>query len=438
MHAAVMFNQALNSKRLLLILLFIFAFIFRLNAALTVPYTWDEEIKKDTAMGISFKIPDLKIPIGIGTSDEFLPLMCCYLMRIGYDIFGINLLGARILVVVLATAGLYFIYVLAKLGLGKEKAFYSLFLAAFCQFHIGWSRINEEDSLLLFFVPLVLYTSYRAIKYKRRGMLILTGIFLGVGFYAKPTILLLIPVLFLYCAITKGHRLFLKKIENYLIILGIPLIITAPYLYYNLTHNLQDFKFYLKEIHGIGIGLMPIALFLGEAIIYTAFWIDNNTIKRLTSFEYPFMNWVLGLICIAAVIHALKFRKQDFTKFMLSVFFTIFIILSLMNPLGCLHFDEFWWASPMYIPAIILAGNLLVDLKNNYKKLRFFIILFFIYTLFNAWSFINFPENCFVPRKGIIIEHLNERADFYLSRGKKTKAERLQKIIARLNTARCR
>lgn len=92
----------------------------------------------------------------------------------------------------------------------------------------------------------------------------------------------------------------------------------------------------------------------------------------------------------------------------------------------------------MYTPAIILAGNLLVDLKNKYKKLRFFIFLFLIYTLFNAWNFINFPENCFVPRKGIIIEHLNERAGFYLSRGKKTKAERLQKIIARLNTARCR
>lgn len=411
-------------------MLFIFAFVFRLKAALTVPYTWDEAIKKDTAMGISFKIPNLKIPIGIGTPDEFLPLLCCYLMRIGYDIFGINLLGARILAVLLATAGLYFIYALAKSGLGKEKALCAFFLASFCQFHIGWSRINEEDSLLLFFVPLVLYTCYKAIKEKRRLMLILTGIFLGIGFYAKPTILLLIPGLFLYCAITREYKVFLRKIENYLIVIGIPLIIMAPYLYYNFTHSLQDFKFYLNEIHSIGIGLMPIALFLGEAIIYTAFWLSDSVIKNMISFEYPFMNWLLGLICIAGAAYAFRFRKLSFIRFMLTVFCAIFLILSVMKPLGYLHFDEFWWASPMYTPAIILAGNLLVDLKNKYEKFRIVLILLFAYFVFNAWNFVNFPENCFVPRKGIVAEYLRERAAIYLSEGRKDKAEKLYRIIA--------
>lgn len=426
----------LKSKRLLLILLFILAFVFRIKAALTVPYTFDEEIKKDITMGISFKIPDLKIPVGIGTPDEFLPLLCCYLMKIGYDIFGINVLGARILVVVLATAGIYFIYTLAKLGLGKEKALFAIFLATFCQFHIGWSRINEEDSLLLFFVPLVLYTFYKTITENSRRALILTGIFTGIGFYAKPTILLLIPVLFLYCAITREYKVFLKRIENYLFILGIPLIIMTPYLYYNLTHSFQDLKFYLKEIHGIGISIVPITLFLGEAIIYAAFWLSDDVIRNITSFEYPFMNWLLGMICMAGIVYAFRFRKLSLVRFMLTAFCTIFLILSFMKPLGYLHFDEFWWASPIYTPAIILAGNLLVDLKNKYKKFRYVLVLFSIYLLFNAWNFVNFPENCFVPRKNIITEYLCDRARFYLSEGDRGKAKKLYKIITRLNAVR--
>ncbi|TAN59456.1 hypothetical protein EPN16_07150 [bacterium] len=148
------------------------------------------------------------------------------------------------------------------------------------------------------------------------------------------------------------------------------------------------------------------------------------------------MNWLSGMVSIAGVVYAFRFRKLSFVRFLLTVFCAIFIILSFMKPLGYLHLDEFWWASPIYTAAIILASNLLADLGNKYKRFRYVLITFFIYLFSNAWNFINFPENCFVPRKGIIAEHLCERAGFYLSGGNSAKAEKLYKIIARINASK--
>lgn len=422
----------LDKEKMVIISLLLFAFIFRLFGALQVPYVFDELTKEKVALGISFHISDLRVPIG--DQRISLPLLNTYLMKIGYDLFGRSILGGRILIVILATIGLYFIYILAKNGLTKEKAFYALFLSTFSQFHIGWSRINEEDSLLLFFVPFVLYAFYRAITNDQRKMLVLASIFMGIGALAKPTILLLVPPLFLFCAITKEYRKFVWDANNYIIIIGIPLIILMPYIYWNISHGLCDFKFYLEEIHSFGLSLVPITLFLGEAIVYyCAYWLKDSVIEYLTSPEYPFMHWPLGIICLIGSLYAFNSKKSFFFRFLLTNFFIIFIALFLVKPHGYIHLDEFWWASPLFVPSIIFAAHLLVDLKNSSKGFSLAVIAFLLYLVFHAVNFVKLPENCFVPRKGIITRHLYGRANFYLSEGKRDKAKELYRLILKMD-----
>jgi len=53
--------------------------------------------------------------------------------------------------------------------------------------------------------------------------------------------------------------------------------------------------------------------------------------------------------------------------------------------------------------------------------------------VFHAVNFVKLPENCFVPRKGIITRHLYGRANFYLSEGKRDKAKELYRLILKMD-----
>lgn len=413
-----------------LISLLVIACAFRLYGALKVPYVFDELIKDRIVADISFNLSNLRMPIG--NQEIARPLLNAYLMRLGYDVFGRGVFGGRILVMMLATSGLYFIYALARLGLDREKALCALFLSVFCQFHIGWSRLNEEDGLLLFFAPVILYTFYTAIAKNRKNLLFLTGVLLGMGSLAKPTVVLIIPGLFLFCLIDREQRKFIRDIKSYIAIVGIPLIILAPYICWNFMNNMCDFRDYAGELHGIGLGLMPAALFLGEAIVHSASWLSDDSIAYLTSPEYPFMHWPLGVLCIIGALYACRHRNAVFIRFLLVIFFVAAGILSLINSHGYIHLDEFWWASILFTPAVIFAANLLIDLKNKYRIFKAIAAAFLFYSFVHALYFVNFPENYFVPRKNMVAQHLCERAGVYISEGKQDKAAMLYEMIIKM------
>lgn len=396
-------------EKYIVAVILVIGFLLRLYASIHVPLIVDEEKEYEIASSISLHPRHLNLPLGNRITEH--PFLTQYLVKIGFIIFGENKVAGRFPFVLLGTATLLFIYLLTREGLGQTKAMLAMTLLCLSQFHIGASRISVDDVPMLFFVSVALYVFLRAIRTKDRKLFLLTGPVLGFGYLAIESAPLLLLIFFFFIAISPNRRDWLRTKETYLTII-LMFVIIFPSLYWNFNNDFPNFRSHIKQCE-VGISPVSLCLFFGEGMI--TFW-DRVTIYQAISYEYPFMHWIMGLICITGVAYSLKKKeKSDSISLLLITFLFIFILFCFIRPRGEGNFlDNHWWPIIAIIPGIILGSDLLVDLKHKYRIGRYIVIGLTVYLASYSCFFVNFPESCCTPQRRFIATMLYYDANNYL------------------------
>jgi hypothetical protein len=260
----------------------------------------------------------------------------------------------------------------------------------------------------------------------------LAGFIIGIGTMVKGTFLTLLPPIIFYLLFyPKNKHIFsLKDVLYFLLVIG---AVILPNIYWEIKNSFTDFQYHYYRADFFSFSLIPTSLFLGEIIVVGMRNFPDSIFYWIFSYEYPFLNWLMGLICISGAIYFLKNKKNDFISLLLWEFFFIFIFFSCVRAKTgggyYFHLDNFWWAVLAVIPGFILGSAMLTDLSNRHKIFRFILPLLILYFIINTIIFITFPANCFIPRDSIKANELFHTAENYLQEGKKDKALKVYDYI---------
>ncbi len=416
-------------EMIFLFLCFLGAFYLRLQASLNVPYASDETLKIRVAKEINLK--NFELPLGNEETHNG-PLLL-YVMKASMSLLGENRMGVRLPSLIYSLLTLWLLYVLVKESLDQRTAMLSLILLSLSQLHIGFTRIVDENGFLIFFVVLTLLFIQKALHAGQKRYIFFAGLSLGMGSLVKGTMLTILPGILLYLWLYKGHRhpFSGRDILLFLITCG---LVVSPSVYWDMTHGYTDFKYHLDKSGFFAFSFISLALFLGELFIWNLHYIDEISLSQIVSYEYPFCNWLMGLICLAGATYFLNNRKNGFTDLLLWIFWSNFIFFSLVrsNSGGgaAFHLDNFWWAIVAVIPGFILGGAFLADLCRRYKPVRYFILpLILIYFGINGISFVRFPALCWIPNDRVKILELSKTAQKYREEGLREEALKVEQYI---------
>jgi len=422
-------NSVFKSKKieiLVVLLLVIIGFSLRLYASFTVPLVFDEAKKINLAKEINLAGEDLNLPLGSRVTQN--PPLLPYLVRVSFLTFGENIAALRLPSVVLGSLTLLILYFLVRTYLTKEVALCCLILTTFSQFNIGSTRIAWEDGILPFFTVSVIFLIQKALHSPRRIYPILAGLTMGLGLAVKMTFLTLLPAILLYL-IFYSRKKGAFRISDLLLFFLMIAVVISPFVYWNLKNDFVNYSFYAQEADFASFSLIPTALFLGELIVIGMRSFNDAIFYLIFSYEYPFLNWVMGLICLAGAIYFIRNKRNEFIVFLLLIFYSIFVFFSLVRARSggglYFHLDNFWWAVVAVIPGFILGSAMLVELSKRYRLFKFILAGLIIYFIGNAIIFVNFPANCFIPRNSIKEQELHSTALNYLEQGKQDQAERV-------------
>ncbi|MBL7197811.1 MAG: glycosyltransferase family 39 protein [Candidatus Omnitrophica bacterium] len=420
----------LRSKLLLfIIVLFSFSVIF--YASTTVQLNGpDEEEQFLMASRISFAPSSLHLPLGFPDIDSH-PLLTSYFVKLGFLLFGKeSIVGGRFLSVLLGSLGILLIFLLVNMGINLKTAFLSIIFLSVEKCYSCRFRCIEEDCLVIFFSILATYVFFKALKENSKSLMLLTGVVVGVGLYAKETVLLLLPIYFIYLCFSKNFRFWIRKKELYYAG-AISLFIFTPFIIFNLSNDLYTMK---SLFSGAMFGLSPIAItaLFGE---FFSYFIDKAVIIDIFDCEYPLMHWISGMVVLAGVIYSAgKGRGSPLIKLLLIMFSFNFILFSVImnNPMAEPNsfLNNTDWPSMMVVPGIILGSYMLVSLWNKKNLYRALVIIFIVFLGFKLMRAINLPETFYIPRENLMLEQLRDSAHHDLNRGHYGYAkERFEKIL---------
>ncbi|MBL7197170.1 MAG: glycosyltransferase family 39 protein [Candidatus Omnitrophica bacterium] len=432
----------------IIILLLAAGFLLRLYAATTVPLIKDEEEKVAFTREISFDFKDPNLPLG--DREIASPLLDAYILKFGFAVFGESNLGGRLFFVFLGALGLYFIYKLVEEQLGKGQGLLVLVFLVLSQFHIGMSRLIDEDCLLLFFTALSIYLFFKALNTKKRIWTYLTGISVGLGFLGKDPIILLLPIFFFFLLSRREYRFWFRSRDTY-IAFALALIIASPYILWSYKNNF--YNYIIKDFDRIGISLRSFYLYFGEILSWFTEKFDffiwgpikgqfhEGAIAKINgkwrmiidgSNEFPVIDWVLGVFSFAGFFYCLKGykKRKALIQFCIIMFGSIFIITTILR--GPTLFDDHWWGDMTLYPGVILCAHMLIKLKERYKFVNLAIAGLIIYFAINCFYFINLPENEFTATRSALCKYYLERAEIYLEKGEREEAiKRCKWVIKR-------
>lgn len=401
-------------------------FLMRFYAAANVPIIHTEIEKLTVIQQIHFCWPCLQLPLGSAVTHN--PLLLPYLMKISLLVFGGSALAARLPFVVLGTLTLPVLYFLIKKYFNQRAALISLFFLAFSNFHIGYTRIASESGILLFFTTCIMFLTLEARNSKNQVYLLWTSAFLGLGCLAKLTILTILPPIIYFLFLdSKTRGAFFRK--DFFIFMFIVTLANLPNLYWNVQSGYANYYSYVRKIDFLSFSLVPWVLFLGEFIVAGMRRFDDSFFYLISSWEFPFLNWLMGLLCLSGVIYFLRNKKNDLIRLSLAIFIFNFILFSLVRPRtgggAYFHLDNFWWAIASVIPGFILAAAMLADLMERYKIVRIVMPIMIIYFVINSFSFVNFPANCYVPRRSMQAKELWRSWEIYSQNNEAAKAQKV-------------
>ena len=369
MRVANRLRRLLTAIDLPLLLIVLAAAALRLQTAATLAPIHDEvNTSLPLAQSISLDPARLNLPLR-AVNHGALP---AYFVKISSLVAGETLIGYRAAHVVIGLCTILLIYALTRQWYDVVAARCAALLLAFNEYFVAVSSRATAHAPYLLFVAAALYAFSRFLASGRPGYLYAAGAAVGVGFYAKEHIVLLLPVFFLTLVVLPSGRRWLRGPHPYVACALFGLLI-APDVSWNLRANPEvdrvtygnrdvaqaTYGRHLQRFGGISFSPYPLT-FYSRSLVQPAYRaitgreLDDNTP------EYHAMNPGVGLLLLGAVIATLWWRRRDGEPrvFLLLAFGVVFVLFTLIEPGDPEGLDpvNWMWVDATMFPAVVLAG----------------------------------------------------------------------------------
>ncbi len=305
------------------------------------------------------------------------PPLMAYLIGIVTTIFGTSAWSIKLTAVLCMTAGLYFIFLLARELFGEKTAFYALLILIFLPIVQAGYVISSLDPGMFCFWSLTLYWFYLAVSRDDNKYRYLAGIALGLTTLTKYPGLLLGIALFLFMLLTP-YRKQLKNIHWYFAAI-LSIVVFSPVLIWNWQHDWISFSF--QYHHGVA-----------QQKVFNVHSMINYLLGQLGVANPIFL--------IAAIYFSLRHLKLIFSQpkvlYVAIPFWLVFLFFFYNSLFKHANQD---WAAPAYISAAIFIAYFI---QHAQRKFLFYAILVLSIVLM---IFIRFPiVTPFLPKEAIILK----------------------------------
>jgi len=404
---------------IILISILILGFSLNFYAANTAPITWDEKHDFPGVRQISFNRNNFHLPLVDRYGNGNIAFK--YLIRLGWDIFGETLLGARIPSVIIGTLTILAVYLLTKIALSVEVALFASFLLAISQYHIGICRSANYSSPHLLFVTISLLLFYKSILNSNKKLLMINGLIIGIGFWVKEGMIFLIPIYFLFLLTSSQFREWLKN-KYFWLSLSVSFCIIFLIAFMSLKLHVHRID-YARSVISFGPSINALGFYLGELILlmirpFPGFF---RYVVNSMDGELPLVNFIFGIVILLAVIKSMR-DKNPFIRLLLVCFLFNFAVLCFMRKGD--DINSFWsigalnWSCLGFIPGVVLAANMLWNFTIRYKNLGKILLTFLIvFMLMRTMDFVSYPLNCYFPAKDFFLERSLGFAEYGLEDG---------------------
>lgn len=180
-----------------------------------------------------------------------------YVIALFTSIFGVGELGIRIGAVLFSAAASFTLYLLGKaLFKSGRVGFYSALLPNLTPIFSVGSILMTTDIMLVFFWAAASLSIYRAATESRPALWVLGGAFIGLGFLAKYTMVLLVPCLVLFFLVSKAQRRWILRPEPYVAGL-VSLVFATPVILWNIINGQVTIRHTMGQAH-LGEGALSL------------------------------------------------------------------------------------------------------------------------------------------------------------------------------------
>lgn len=209
------------------------------------------------------------------------PPLIAYMNALSTSILGDTEIGVRINAILIGFVLAMLVFVFTKYLFKDEKMalFSSFFIYGFYTYDFA-SIIFLTDTPLVLFWVLTSFYFYRSIEENRKKDWSLTGVYAGLGFLSKYSMVFFLPVALIYSFFRK--REIFKEKWFYISIL-IASLFTLPVIIWNFQHDFVTFK-HVGHLEGANIKEVPFSKSLQQMGDYIAGQIAINSI-----FLFPFV-----------------------------------------------------------------------------------------------------------------------------------------------------
>lgn len=223
-----------SDKRVLLLLILLFAFLFRAFYAANVELGADESNYFVRAINF-FALPHLS------TIDH--PPLYFYLVDVSYKLFGgVTWLSARFPGILLGTLSVFLVYLIGEKLFSSRIGLASAFFSAFSFFQAKYSGMGTIDTAPAFFALACIY--FFSKRKENSFFLIASGLALGLAVLSKYSALFILPALIVW-ALVEERKIFAER--KALLGLLIALLFLLPPIIYNFLlfekEGILDFQF---------------------------------------------------------------------------------------------------------------------------------------------------------------------------------------------------
>ena len=363
-----------------LIVILLAALGVRLYLATSREYIHDEiNTAIPLSKTISFDPAHLHLPL----RGENHPALPAYVVKISSVLFGTSRLGYRGMHLLLGLLTIVMVYGMTRQWYGPGAARWAAAFMAFNEYYLNVSSRATAHVPNLLFVTGAVYAFSRFLATERPRHLYLAGASVGLAFYCKESTALLLPVFALTILVTK-YRQWLLRPQLYLAI-AIYFLVISPDIVWNLranpgtakvTYNNQTvgqatYSAHLQRVGGLGLSLYPSMFYLRTTVRSLYFRVTGNELKDETT-EYSSVNPAIGVLLLGAVLitTASAARRDQLRIFLLVMFWAIFGFFTVIkrgDPPGRLDPVSWIWVEITIVPAIVLAGLQLSELRAKWR-----------------------------------------------------------------------
>ena len=227
----LIFSKMNNKSTLLLIIITLFAFFFRIYQINKTPtLLWDEAALGYNAYSILQTGKDEygnTLPLIFKSFGDYKPGVYVYLATPFIALFGLNTISVRLPSIILGSLIPLLLFLLTKTISPKSQklALLSAFLISFNPFNIHFSRGSWETNVLTFELILGSYLLIKYFKQNKISHLFLSSLVFGISLYTYQAAKMISLLLILIIIITFKTSININKIKQYILFFILPLFL---------------------------------------------------------------------------------------------------------------------------------------------------------------------------------------------------------------------